>query len=260
MECLKFHECELCERSFSCEYDKHTHNSWVRKTRMELIKKVILVNSVKGGLGATAFSCAFAAKIASLGFKTGLIETSLSSIMPEYLEYDAQKGLEIMMDGIVPPLSEYNFFYLSPSLFMQKERKPLFWDAEAVVKFIRKIIINTNWGELDYLVVDMSSSQTGLLKEIKAFFDKKLFYAVVLVDFKEAESAQSMFHIEYVKTLADSVCVLNSPSKGPKSKGEPNDLPFVEELFCSGAKTSDVVRSIMKPYGKVLEEVTKNCL
>ncbi len=260
MDCLKFHECELCERASSCEYDKHIHSSWVRKTRMEMLKKVVVVNGVKGGLGSTSFACALSANIAKRGLRTALIETSFFSVLPDYLGYDSQTGLEIMMDGIIPPISEYGFSYLSPSLFMQKDKRPIFWDAEAVVKFIKKMVVNTNWGDIDCLVLDVSCSQSGLLKEIKTFFGEKIVHAVVLVDFKDAGSAQTVAHIDHVKLIAESVSVLSSPSKDLKPKDKLGSLPFVESLFLAGAKTGDVVGLIMEPYDSVLEEVIKSCL
>jgi len=260
MDCLKLHECELCERSFVCEYDKYLHNSWVRKARLDMIRKVILVNSVKGGLGTTAFATAFAADISKKGIKTALLETSFFSTLPDYLSNDASKGLEITREGILPPMSAFGFSYLSPALFMQKERRPVFWDAEAVLKFIRKMVVNTNWGDINILVMDVSSCQTGLLKEIKAFFGEKMSNAVVLVDFKDPSSTQAEAHIEHIKTVSKSVIVVKSPSHDIKVKDKLRSLPFVETLFSAGTKPSDVITSIMEPYAPVLEEVSKNCL
>lgn len=260
MDCLKLHECELCERSFVCEYDKYLHNSWVRKARLDMIRKVVLVNSVKGGLGTTAFSSALAADLSRRGLKTALLETSFFPTLPDYLGHDAQKGLEITGEGILPPVSGLGFLFLSPALFMQKERRPIFWDAEAVLKFIRKMVVNTNWGDLNILILDVSSCQTGLLKEMKTFFGDKMSSAVVLVDFKDPASAQANSHIEHIKTVANSIFVIKSPSNDIKVKDKLRSLPFVENLFFAGTKPSDVITSVMEPYAPVLEEVSKNCL
>ena len=227
---------------------------------MEMIKKVVVVNSVKGGLGSTSFACALSANVAKRGLRTALIETSFSSVLPDYLEYDSQIGLEIKMDGIIPPISKYGFSYLAPSLFMQKDKKPLFWDSTAVIKFIRKMVVNTNWGDIDCLIVDVSSYQSGLLQEVKTFFGEKIVHAVVLVDFKSSTSAQVVSHVDHVKLLTNSVSVLNSPSKDLKPKDRMSSLPFVESLFNADAKTEDVVASIIEPYVYVVEEVAKSCL
>ncbi len=260
MDCLKFHECELCERTFTCEYDKHVHNSWVRKSRVNNIKKVLLVNSVKNGLGCTAFACSFASELVKNGLRTAVIETSLFSSMPDYLGHDFKKGVEIVQDGIVPPVSEYGFMYLSPSIFMGQDRKPLLWNSEAVVKFTTKMIVNTNWGELDVLIMDMPSCQTGLLKEIKTFFGKAITDAVLLVDFKDPNSEQALAHSDYVKELVGQVHVFKSPSKVSKGKAGSRTLPFIDELFVDGTKQLDVVKAISDPYSHVLKEVVKLCL
>lgn len=259
MDCSKLHECELCEKIFACEYDKYLHNSWVRKTRVDTIRKVILVNASKGGLGATSFSISLASVLAGKNLRTALLETSFISVLPDYLGHDFTRGLEIISDGIIPSESKYGFKYLAPSLFMQKERQPLFWESEVAIKFIKKMIVNTNFGELDVLVLDVSSCQTSLIKDIKNFLGEKLSNAVLLVDFKDHDSQQSKYHESYLKSLINKVNVLRSPSKDIKVKDKHVCLPLLESLLCDGSKPFDVIK-ILEPYSVITEEVIKTCL
>jgi Mrp family chromosome partitioning ATPase len=255
------HECELCEKSFICELDKHIHNAWLKKTRLGMIRKTIVVTSNKGGCGLTLFSLLLAAKIKQKGYKTALIETSLSSYLPYYMGFDGTEGLDIVPGGIVPPVSTFGYPYLSPLLFMGNSPKPLFWDKEATLKFIKKMIINTNWGDVDILLLDMPFCQAEMIKDLISFMGDKLSQSVLLLDEKSRESAQAKVYTSFIKEHTSLLKVVSSPSTVQGKVSEKKTmLPFVDDVCNSDVLLSEVPAMVVDAYDEPLEEVSKVCL
>ncbi len=255
------HECELCEKSFICELDKHIHNAWLKKTRLGMIRKVIVVTSNKGGSGQTLFSLLLASKIKQKGYKTALVETSMAPYLPYYMGYDMATGLDIVPGGIVPPVSPFAYPYLSPLLFMNQNNKPVFWDTEDVIKFIKKMIINTNWGEVDILLLDMPLGQLEMIKDLKTFFSDKLGQSLFLIDSKTKESEQTKMYFHYIKESTTLLKVIQSPIR-TKSKGTDKKivLPFVDDVWDEKVTVSEIPALLVDAYDNPLEEVSKVCL
>ncbi|MFH1223795.1 MAG: P-loop NTPase [Pseudomonadota bacterium] len=269
MECLRMHECELCEKAIVCDLDKQLHNGWIKKTRLDLIKNFIVVNSNKGGLGATLFSIQMATKFHNMGYKTALLETSMSSSLPYYLATPTASGLELTSDGILPIVSKYGFMYLCPLLFMQNDPKVVNWDLDAIFNFTKKMLINSNWGDIDVLILDVPLNQTELIKNIRSFTDDKISSAVLFVDHKRYKTLQTKMYINYVKEFARVGSVLFSPSK-KKSKAPDISipdvdcpvytLPYVDAVSFFETSSDTITDSISGAYAGVVEEVVKRCL
>ncbi len=255
------HECELCEKSFICELDKHIHNAWLKKTRLGMIRKAIAVTSNKGGCGLTLFSLLLAAKIKQKGYKTALLETSMSAYLPYYMGMEDAEGLEIVPGGIVPPASQMGFPYLSPLLFMGSDSKPLLWDKEAILKFIKKMIINTNWGDVDILLLDMPFCHVDMIKDLSSFMGDKLSQSVLLLDHKSKDSSQAKAYTSFVKEHTSLLKIVSSPSRIQGKISEKRTmLPFVDEVHNSNVPLSEVPSMLLDAYDSPLEEVSKVCL
>jgi len=269
MDCLRMHECELCEKSIVCDLDKHAHNSSVKKNRLGSIKHFLVVNSNKGGLGSTLFSIGLASKLNDMGCKTALMETSMSSSLPYYLNASETTPLELVPEGITPPLSNGGFRYLSPLLFMNQEPRVVSWDIEAVLKFIKKMIVNSNWGDIDLLIVDMPYEQSGLIRDLKVFTGDKFDRSIILMDHKRYNNLQAKFYVDYMKELTTILAVLLSPSK---KKGKDTKitvpyiecpayvLPYVDAVSSFDLDAGGVYGHLSVPYASILEEVAKTCL
>jgi Mrp family chromosome partitioning ATPase len=262
------HECEICEKSFVCEYDRHLHNSWIKKSRLSMIRKVLIINSNKGGLGNTIFSALLAAKMKKMNYKIALMETSFSSVLPYYFNYSSENGLELISSGIIPPVSTFGYPYLSPSLFMIREPHVVAWDDESTMRFLRKMIINTNWGDTDILIIDVASYHANLIKDLKTFLGDKLHNAVLIVDYRQASTDYAKAYIKHFEEILNVLYVLLSPAKRKAkedldiygTKHDVSALPFLDSVYASDAKPDQVIESIHEIYSHVLEEVSTSCL
>ncbi|MEI6079698.1 MAG: P-loop NTPase [bacterium] len=262
------HECEICEKSFVCEFDRHLHNAWTKKNRLSMIRRVLVVNSNKGGLGNSLFSALLAAKMKKMGYKTALLETSFSSVLPYYFNFKSANGLELVANGIVPPVSKYDYPYLSPALFMIREPNIVAWDHEATLKFIKKMIINADWGDTDIMIIDLSAEHTGLVKDLRAFFSEKMHHAVLLLDYKQASGKYAKAYVDHFREFITVLKVLLSPSKiKTKTKkditgidADISALPFFEAAYSSDPEPDKIIEGIYELYAPVLEEVSTACL
>lgn len=262
------HECEICEKSFVCEFDRHLHNAWIKKIRLGLIRRVLLINSNKGGLGNTLFASLLATKMKKMGYKVALLETSFYSTLPYYFDYSSENGLELVANGIVPPVSIFDYPYLSPSLFMVRDPQLLDWDKDAVVKFLKKMIINTNWGDTDILIVDLACEHSGLVNDLKAFFGDKLTNSILILDYKQASSLYTKAYINYYAGITKVLHLLLSPSKNDSkdnkiindTKYKMSSLDFCEKAYHYGVDPGDIIKEVNDLYNPVLEEVSTACL
>ncbi|MEI6092749.1 MAG: P-loop NTPase [bacterium] len=262
------HECEICEKSFVCEFDRHLHNAWIKKIRLGLIRRVLLVNSNKGGLGNTLFAALLAAKMKKMNYKVALLETSFSSSLPYYFDLPFGNGLELVPNGIIPPVSSFDYPYLSPSLFMAKDHQLVDWDKEAIIKFLKKMIINTNWGDTDILVLDLACGHLGFIDELKAFFGDRLTSSVLMLDYKQLSSPYTSAYIHYHESLTTILQVLSSPSKNnlkdkknvADTKYKVSSLEFCDLAYFYGASPADIIKNVNELYAPVIEEVSTSCL
>jgi len=226
-----------------------------------MIRKVIIITSDKNGCGQTLFSLLLASKIKQKGYKTALVETSMTPYLPYYMGYNTAQPLDIVPGGILPPMSQFAYPYLSPLLFMNQNNRPVFWEKEDVVKFIKKMIINTNWGDVDILLLDMPLCQLEMIKVLKVFFSDKLSQSLLLIDSKTKESEQAKTYLHYMKESTTLLKVIQSPLR-TKSKNTDKKivLPFIDEVWDEKTTVSQIPSLLIDSYEDPLEEVAKVCL
>lgn len=120
--------------------------------RLRGVRKIVAVMSSKGGVGKTIIATLLAARSASRGFKTGLLDLDFTNpsthivlgIDPYSLEYREEKGIE-------PPLVK-GIRYMSIALFTGDNPTPL--RGEAIDDAFKELLAITRWGELDLLFID----------------------------------------------------------------------------------------------------------
>ena len=226
-----------------------------------MIRKVIVITSDKAGSGQTLFSSLLASKIKQKGYKTALLETSMSPYLPYYMGYDTARALDIVPGGIVPPISQFSYPYLSPLLFMNQSNRPVFWEKEDIVKFIRKMVLNTNWGDVDILLLDLPLCQLEMIKDLKAFFSDKLSQSLMLIDPRTKESEQAKAYLHYMKDNTTLLKIIQSPIKTKNKNADKKiRLPFVESVWNENVLASEIPSLLVDAYDSSLEEVSKVCL
>ncbi len=117
------------------------------------IKNIIAVTSGKGGVGKTTVAINIAVALAHLGSKVGLLDADITGPnVPLMLGVD--KYQPQAKDNRIIPAENYGVKCISMAFFVAKDT-PIIWRGPMLDKAIRQFLKDVEWGELDYLIVDM---------------------------------------------------------------------------------------------------------
>lgn len=117
------------------------------------VKHIIAVSSGKGGVGKSTVAVNLAA---SLGrkYKVGLLDADIyGPSIPRMLGALHQKP-SITAAQKLEPISRYNIKLMSIG-FIVEEDAAVVWRGPMLFKAIDQFLRDVNWGELDYLIIDL---------------------------------------------------------------------------------------------------------
>ncbi|TBO40353.1 Mrp/NBP35 family ATP-binding protein [Pedobacter kyonggii] len=125
---------------------------------LDNIKNIILVSSGKGGVGKSTVASNLAVVLAKDGAKVGLIDADIygPSVPTMFDLVDAKPGAEETTDGKtkILPIEKYGIKLLSLGFFADPGQ-PVPWRGPMASNAVKQLFNDTNWGELDYLIVDL---------------------------------------------------------------------------------------------------------
>lgn len=119
------------------------------------IKKIIAVMSGKGGVGKSSLASQLAVSLQNKGNKVGLLDADITG--PSIAEaFGIDEAVRGTADGIMTPAKADNGIKLiSTNMILPKKTDPVVWRSSIVTGVIKQFYTDVNWGEIDYLVVDM---------------------------------------------------------------------------------------------------------
>ncbi|MGI6250520.1 MAG: Mrp/NBP35 family ATP-binding protein [Anaerolineaceae bacterium] len=116
-------------------------------------KFVIAIGSGKGGVGKSTVSVAVASALAQQGAKVGLLDADIyGPNIPRMLGVD---NLPMTPESEKLNLPVANGIKILSIGFMVQPGQPLLWRGPMLHTAIKQFLSDFNWGELDYLIVDM---------------------------------------------------------------------------------------------------------
>jgi ATP-binding protein involved in chromosome partitioning len=117
------------------------------------VKNIVAVASGKGGVGKTTVSVNLAVALAQAGASVGLLDADITGPnIPMMIGAEGQPVASAA--GKITPIEAHGVKVISIQFFLP-EGQPVVWRGPLVGGAIQQFLRDVEWGDLDYLVVDL---------------------------------------------------------------------------------------------------------
>lgn len=191
------------------------------KSPVEGIKHIIAINSGKGGVGKTTCSVNLAVSLSKLGYKVGLMDADVTG--PNvHLMLGSNEKPHLTEDKKIHSPEAHGIKLISMGTLVDANQATI-WRGPMLDGVIKQFLREVEWGELDYLVVDLppgtSDAQLTLCQNVP--LDGTVIITtpqdVALLD---AKKGLQMFQKMQVPILGliENMSFFECPSCGEKSE------------------------------------------
>lgn len=147
------HECSSCGVA-GCGDRTAAGPSTFEPNKKSTIKHVIGVVSGKGGVGKSLVTSLIASELAKRGNRVAILDADVTGpSIPK--SFGIHGHLLADQDGIYPAESESGIKVMSVNLMLPEEDMPVAWRGPVITGILRQFWQETNWGEIDYMLIDM---------------------------------------------------------------------------------------------------------
>lgn len=126
------------------------------RERMGKIKHKIAVISGKGGVGKSTVTVNLAMAFALKGYAVGILDADVHGpSVPKMLGLKGKRLQVSEKDDIIPVLGPMNIKVVSMDFLLPADEAPVVWRGPLKMSAIRQLLGEVEWGELDYLLIDL---------------------------------------------------------------------------------------------------------
>ena len=121
------------------------------------IRNVIAIASGKGGVGKSTVTSNLAVSLAKMGFTVGLLDADIyGPSIPIMFDVAEERPKSIIIEGKskMEPVENYGVKILSIGFFTKSDQAVI-WRGPMASKALNQMIFDANWGELDFLLIDL---------------------------------------------------------------------------------------------------------
>ena len=135
---------------------RKTGTEFTKETLLS-VKHIIGIASGKGGVGKSTVAVNLAVALARLGYKVGLADADVYG--PSIPVMTGTEGYRPEAENIngkdyIIPLEKYGVKWMSIGYFAEKGQA-LVWRGPMASNALKQLVLQVNWGPLDYLLIDM---------------------------------------------------------------------------------------------------------
>ena len=145
------HDCSTCGSSCSTVDEK---DLIAPLNKYSTVKHVYAVMSGKGGVGKSSVTANLAVAMAKKGYRVGIMDADITGpSIPKAFGLNTRA----VSDGesILPELTLGGIKVMSLNLLLENPADPVVWRGSLVGGVVKQFWSDVNWGELDYLFIDM---------------------------------------------------------------------------------------------------------
>jgi ATP-binding protein involved in chromosome partitioning len=122
------------------------------KIKVPGAKKIVLISSAKGGVGKSTLTFLLAQYLQKLGYKIGILDADIyGPSLPTLTQIHTKPNLT---NGVWSPHT-WNNILVNSIGYLVNDDDSLIWRGPMISKSINQLMINTDWKDLDYLLIDM---------------------------------------------------------------------------------------------------------
>ncbi|MBM3834184.1 MAG: Mrp/NBP35 family ATP-binding protein [Verrucomicrobia bacterium] len=130
-----------------------TPSPWSQQSKVPGIQRVVAVASGKGGVGKSTTSVNLACALTHLGARVGLLDCDIYGPSIPLMMGIRERPTISDREKLVPP-SNYGVKLMSMGFLLDGD-SPVIWRGPMIMKTIQQFVNSVEWGELDYLLVDL---------------------------------------------------------------------------------------------------------
>jgi ATP-binding protein involved in chromosome partitioning len=120
---------------------------------MPNVKNIVAVASGKGGVGKSTTAVNLALALAAEGARVGILDADIYG--PSQPMMMGIEGRPESVDGkTMEPMANYGVEVMSIG-FLVEQDNPMIWRGPMVTQALEQLLRQTNWSDLDYLIVDL---------------------------------------------------------------------------------------------------------
>ena len=134
--------------------------------RLASIKHTVAIMSGKGGVGKSSLTANLATALALRGNTVGVVDADINGPTLAKMMGVRNATLEYTPTGVKPAITALGTKLISMDLLLAEDDAPVIWNAHTQkdaftwrstmeVSALREFISDTEWGELDYLLLDL---------------------------------------------------------------------------------------------------------
>ncbi len=129
----------------------------IRGKEIPNIQNIIAVASGKGGVGKSTITSNMAISLSKMGFKVGVLDADVYG-PSQHIMFDVDKvkpqAVNVNGRSKMKPVENYGVKLLSLGFFTNPDQAVI-WRGPMASKALNQLIFDADWGELDFLLVDL---------------------------------------------------------------------------------------------------------
>ena len=249
------------------------------------VKNIIAVSSGKGGVGKTTIAVNLSISLSRKGYSVGLLDADVfGPSVPKMFNEEKYKPEVIRENNVdrIIPLSKYGVKVLSTGFFVDPN-DAVIWRGPMASNFLKQLIMQGDWGELDFLLVDLPPGTSDI--HLTLVQEVPVTGAIVVTTPQEVALADAIKGISMFRTEKIDVPVLGlvenmswfTPAELPENKyfifgkeggkklAEKMDVPFLGQIplvqsICEGSDNGQPVALNDSITGNAFIELTEQLI
>jgi len=168
------------------------------------IKNIVAVASGKGGVGKSTITANLAVGMAKKGHKVGLIDADIygpsAHIMLDCVN-DRPTTIDVDGKNLIKPVENYGVKLMSIGFFSEMNQA-IVWRGPMASKALRQMVMDTHWGDLDYLFVDLPPGTGDIhltLVQLLPLTGALIVTTPQEISLADAKKGAAMFQLDSVK-------------------------------------------------------------